>query len=39
MGKNKTNAPKSSKKQSQNISEQKNVSRGAADNQVQGPKK
>lgn len=38
MAKNKNNAPKSHKKQSQNLSEQKNVSNGANETQIQSPK-
>lgn len=38
MAKNKNNAPKSGKKDSQNLGEQRNVPRGAAETQVQGPK-
>lgn len=37
MAKNKNNAPKS-KKQSQNLGEQKNVPMGAKETQFQGPK-
>jgi hypothetical protein len=38
MGKNKNNAPKSSKKKTQNLGEQINIAKGAGQNQIQGPK-